>query len=206
MIQPVCKCGKPATLWVNPAPHAAATLGSSCTVAMCADCSPLKMTVAPPPVSVPSEGGDVERVYRESYEIAFRQFNDEIKLRLAAEARADALQAENERLKEDVERQGDKIDSQALTIVRLSSLVEALSGALEPFAKACRIVEWTEKATGRVFGTAEPFHGGLAWQTADGTKRTLTYGDLRRARAALALARETRDEPAGRQDTGGANG
>jgi hypothetical protein len=48
--------------------------------------------------------------------------------------------------------------------------------ALEPFAKAAGVVEWTSKATGRQFPDDVPFRSGLAWREKDGSTGTLTYG------------------------------
>lgn len=62
--------------------------------------------------------------------------------------------------------------------------VGALREALEPFKQAALVLRVTERMAGRVFGDDEPFQSGLAWREGESVK-TITYGDFRRARAAL---------------------
>jgi hypothetical protein len=146
-----------------------------------------------PPVSAPPAESAGEVDWCELYQTAFGQLHGEIRLRQAAEAKCRELEGEVARAKEHVRGVYEQAASwsrkhalAASELRRITTAAQAARDALEPFASASRIIEWTERATGRSFDSGEPFQSGLAWRKADGSTGTITYGAFHRAREALA--------------------
>lgn len=83
-----------------------------------------------------------------------------------------------------VMHKGGVIEAYEAALTASEAEVERLKAALEPFKIVGDLIE-RQRASGTFDREdEEPFNSGMAW-TKDGQKRTLTWGDFRRARAAL---------------------